>query len=131
MGIYISKEDSECGGSQEPFYFMNFTITDARPIDVFNVLGNVLSGPKWMCDRCGVDIVKNDCDGQIQGFHGIYPAGPLIHLREMYYWLVIDADVTGQDFLIGSSAMGNEPLKAMKASIDGTVPARLCLEMSR
>jgi len=128
--IMMSKEDFFCGGRRSPEYYIEYIVEGARPVDVFNVMSDILAQPEWLCKGCTLNLIKNDWQEQVQGLANTYLAYP-VNRREFYMWQAYDANFTSNEFLLGTAAKGNEILHHMKMPEHDATVGRMCYSFSR
>jgi hypothetical protein len=128
--IMISKHDYYCGEHSVPTYLTEFSVPDARPVDVFNVLADTMSQPEWMNKGMEVSLVKNDHHNRVQGFSVVQPSAPVAR-RQFYHWQAYEAKFDTEEFLVGDSARHGSELEELQPKEHDTVVGRTCYSFSR
>mmetsp|Transcript_68734 Transcript_68734/g.128242 ORF Transcript_68734/g.128242 Transcript_68734/m.128242 type:complete len:690 (-) Transcript_68734:96-2165(-) len=122
----LSKDDKACGNDGVPIMYLDFEISDARPIDAFNVLADGLSQSTWdaHCDK--VVEVLDERNLQARGFAATFLAKPLSS-REAFEWQVVSANFSSKEFWVVFTTAGNDDLKARRALDPDAVEMQNCL----
>lgn len=128
--VMMSKEDYYCDGKPLPTFYIEYFVPDVRPVDVFNILADTLSQPKWLCSGCTISLIKNSVEEQVQGFSATYDSSPM-NRREFYQWQAYDANFSTEEFLVGTAARHNEELHKLKAPESDATVGRMCFSFSR
>jgi hypothetical protein len=134
LSIWMSKIDLECGGNLMPYYYIEFEVPGARPVDVFNVLADVADQSTWLCDACTSDILKNNLQEKVQGLQNSIKT-PVVGWHQFYEWIAYEANFETEDFLLGvvGDQLGNlslEELHEIQPPMQGAANAPMCFSFS-
>lgn len=127
--LQMSKEDTDCGGQAMPTYRIEFNVSGARPVDVFNVIADTLAQPKWLCTGCSISILKNDLAEKVEGFAAAYRAAPLNN-REFFQWQAFSANFSANEFIVASTSHNNDDLRLLRDPQSGATVAHMCYSYS-
>lgn len=130
----LSVDDKQCAPEGEtegvPLTYMEFPIDGVRPVDAFNVLTDLLKQPSWdvSCNAAASlgDFKQQRARGYAMGF-----AAKPLSTREMFEWLVVDANKTTEEFWVVFSTLNGELLHERRPNMDGAVEAQNCLAAYR
>mmetsp|Transcript_109352 Transcript_109352/g.172346 ORF Transcript_109352/g.172346 Transcript_109352/m.172346 type:complete len:356 (-) Transcript_109352:62-1129(-) len=130
LTVYISKHDTDCGGTNQPYYHLSFDVPNARPVDVFNLLAATTKQDEWLCKGCTVSMLKEDLAEQVQGLSATYNTGLLLR-REFYQWAAFDANFENETFLTGVIGdQRTDELRAIQSPLSDALVAEMCYSFS-
>lgn len=126
-GIKISmlKKDLPCGGDNVPVTYAEFTVRDARPVDVFNSMLNTSAQLEWNPQCLGAMPLGDFVDEGVRSWAVIFDF-PILGDREMVQWQGAEADFDAEEFWLVFSTRDNEELLAKVEVPAGTVLAQNC-----
>lgn len=131
----LSKDNKACGDTGIPLTFVEYDVesdgkAEVRPVDVFNVLSDVLNQPHWDSFCAKTTFLGDFQQQQSRGYSALFTAKPFGN-RELYEWQVAAANFTTEEFWLVFTSLDNDVLLQKKAPEPGSVPMLNCLGATR
>jgi hypothetical protein len=126
INLFMLKEDQMCAGSVVPVTFAEFTVKNARPVDVFNTMLNTKDQKKWNPQAAAI-FHLGDYPSLGARAYAVDFALPIVSDRELFQWQVADADFQSDEFWLVFSTENNEQLKAKQPLAAGATESSNCL----
>lgn len=123
----LSKDDKVCGGDGVPITFMEYDVSGARPVDVFNVLVDAVNQTLWDRSLARMDLVLDDQPRQARGFVGRWFGVKPLADRAGFEWQVLAANTSSETFWVIFSTLNNEDIHQRKEFPSGSVELQNCL----
>jgi len=126
----LSKDDKTCGGEGVPLTFLEFDIDGARPVDAFNIISDIAKETSWDPTCTSVSMLGDFKENQAFAAAGTFSAKPFA-AREIYEWMVVDANFSTEEFWVIMSSLDNDELHQRKPPMGGAIQMENCLAAYR